>query len=303
MIVFLFSLKMYDLGASYMSWLADLMEYALRASDPAGAKLVVDIRLDRVLVPNDSRLAEALSYTRVQHTSRNFSSEPLEEKLPGFAQIIAGYSTWTFYQRRDRRGFQPPTFPPVSEDDDNDEWSPIEQERGEARPSEPPPLARTPPAGQAGENPDWYAPEEERGLPWDAPAPAPSAPQPPAPPAPAPPSGAVGGLPPEAAPGGAPIPSPAPYPDQEQQERQDERKEASRQRGEAAPSAGDASTLQFSAYHPNTVAVGVWHTLIVYTYLAEALAQIQADAAHLYRAGKRADRGQRAGVAPGGEGR
>ena len=279
MIVFLFSLKMYDLGASYMSWLADLMEYALRASDPAGAKLVVDIRLDRVLVPNDSRLAEALSYTRVQHTSRNFSSEPLEEKLPGFAQIIAGYSTWTFYQRRDRRGFQPPTFPPVSEDDDNDEWSPIEQERGEARPSEPPPLARTPPAGQAGENPDWYAPEEERGLPWDAPAPAPSAPQPPAPPAPAPPSGAVGGLPPEAAPGGAPIPSPAPYPDQEQQEQQDERKEASRQRGEAAPSAGDASTLQFSAYHPNTVAVGVWHTLIVYTYLAEALSQIQADAA------------------------
>jgi hypothetical protein len=37
--------------------------------------------------------------------------------------------------------------------------------------------------------------------------------------------------------------------------------------------------LQFSAYHPNTVAVGVWQTLIVYTYLAEALAQIQADAA------------------------
>ncbi|HEY7092587.1 MAG TPA: toll/interleukin-1 receptor domain-containing protein, partial [Ktedonobacterales bacterium] len=111
----------------------------------------------------------------------------------------------------------------------------------------------------------------------------PSAPQPSAP---APPSGAVGGLPglPEEAPGGAPITSPAPYPDQEQrqeqrQEQQDERKEASRQRGEVTPSAGDASTLQFSAYHPNTLPVGVWQTLIVYTYLAEALAQIQADVA------------------------
>jgi hypothetical protein len=88
----------------------------------------------------------------------------------------------------------------------------------------------------------------------------------------------VGGLPglPEYAPDGAPITSPAPYPKSEQQ---DQRKEASRQRGEVAPSAGDASTLQFSAYHPNTVAVNTWQTLIVYTYLAEALAQIQADAA------------------------
>jgi hypothetical protein len=92
----------------------------------------------------------------------------------------------------------------------------------------------------------------------------------------------VGGLPglPENAPDGAPITSPAPYPGQEQrQEQQDQRKEASRRREEAAPSAGDASALQFSAYHPNTLPVGVWQTLIVYTYLAEALSQIQADAA------------------------
>jgi TIR domain-containing protein len=37
-------------------------------------------------------------------------------------------------------------------------------------------------------------------------------------------------------------------------------------------------TLQFSAYHPNTVAVETWHTLLIYTYVAEALGQIQADA-------------------------
>ncbi|MGZ3664027.1 MAG: hypothetical protein ACXVDA_05990, partial [Ktedonobacterales bacterium] len=43
----------------------------------------------------------------------------------------------------------------------------------------------------------------------------------------------------------------------------------------AAPS---TSTLQFSAYHSNTLAVESWNTLLVYTYIAEALAQIQADA-------------------------
>src|SRR5262249_19975960 len=81
---------------------------------------------------------------------------------------------------------------------------------------------------------------------------------------------------PGGAPDGAPVPSPAPAPDQDQQ---DARKEAPRQRGAAAASAGDTSTLQFSAYHPNTLTVGVWQTLIVYTYLDEALSQIQADAA------------------------
>jgi hypothetical protein len=44
----------------------------------------------------------------------------------------------------------------------------------------------------------------------------------------------------------------------------------------AAPRSTD--TLQFSAYHPNTVAVETWHTLLIYTYVAEALGQIQSDA-------------------------
>ena len=48
---------------------------------------------------------------------------------------------------------------------------------------------------------------------------------------------------------------------------------------EAARSASPStSTLQFSAYHPNALAVDTWNTLLVYTYVAEALAQIQADA-------------------------
>src|SRR5262249_42581418 len=49
----------------------------------------------------------------------------------------------------------------------------------------------------------------------------------------------------------------------------------------AAPEAPQvaAGTLQFSAYHPNALAVESWQTLLVYSYLSEALAQIQADAA------------------------
>jgi hypothetical protein len=46
-----------------------------------------------------------------------------------------------------------------------------------------------------------------------------------------------------------------------------------------APEQVAAGTLQFSAYHPNALAVETWQTLLVYSYLAEALAQIQADAA------------------------
>ncbi len=40
-----------------------------------------------------------------------------------------------------------------------------------------------------------------------------------------------------------------------------------------------ARTLQFSAFHPNEIATGAWSTLLVYAYVAEALSQIQADAA------------------------
>jgi TIR domain len=40
-----------------------------------------------------------------------------------------------------------------------------------------------------------------------------------------------------------------------------------------------ASTLQFAAYYPNTVPITTWNTLLIYSYVAEMLAQIEADAA------------------------
>jgi hypothetical protein len=40
-----------------------------------------------------------------------------------------------------------------------------------------------------------------------------------------------------------------------------------------------AQTLEFSAFHPNVIPTGEWSTLLVYTYITEAVAQIQADAA------------------------
>jgi TIR domain len=56
-------------------------------------------------------------------------------------------------------------------------------------------------------------------------------------------------------------------------ERSDEESTATRV---APPS---TATLQFSAYHPSAMAVETWNTLLVYTYIAEVLAQVQADAA------------------------
>jgi hypothetical protein len=47
-----------------------------------------------------------------------------------------------------------------------------------------------------------------------------------------------------------------------------------------APSTTDSKqTLQFSAHYPSTISVEEWTTLLVYTYVAEALAQVQADVA------------------------
>jgi len=40
---------------------------------------------------------------------------------------------------------------------------------------------------------------------------------------------------------------------------------------------GANDTLQFSAYHPNSLAVDEWYTLLCYTHIAAALAQVQAD--------------------------
>jgi TIR domain len=236
-------------------WLVEVADYAAFAMREV-KKLVVRATLRPY--PADSPLDGALR-----------GAYSIQGGLKNLAIQIAYYSTWKPFFSGGRMGFRPTTEAPALEPEPEAPTPPAEQAE--------------PPSRQAGEESDWDGIDQERGVDRDAPAPAPSAPQPPASQPPAPPSGAVGGLPglPEDA---APITSPAPYPNQEQrQEQQDERKEASRQRGEAAPSAGDASgdasTLQFSAYHPNTVAVGVWQTLIVYTYLAEALSQIQADAA------------------------
>jgi hypothetical protein len=266
LIVFLLSPE-----ALRMPWLVDLVKHANEAQERGQApKLIVKAELRPY--PDDTRLDAELR-----------DAYPTSGDLRQIAFQIVYYSSFRLVQSGGFIGWRPtraPEIPSAEEPPASEapaappDWIRLggDAPAPPAQPT-PPPAQPTPPAEQAGEESDWGWMEQERGLDRDTPASAPSAPQPPAPP-----PGVVGGLP-EAAPGGAPITSPAPYPDQEQQ---DQRKEAPRQReqrGEAAPSTGDASTLQFSAYHPNTVTVGVWQTLIVYTYLAEALAQIQADAA------------------------
>ncbi|MGZ6391686.1 MAG: toll/interleukin-1 receptor domain-containing protein, partial [Ktedonobacterales bacterium] len=112
------------------------------------------------------------------------------------------------------------------------------------------------------------------GAPLPPPSPAPAAPPPfSTPPPPPAPQGAPAGAPPLPSPqqpGGKTITgAPPPSPRRERGGEFDAKRTAS-------PS---TSTLQFSAYHPNALAVETWHTLLVYTYIADALAQIQADAA------------------------
>jgi TIR domain len=230
-------------------WLMEVADYAASAMRD-GRKLVVRATLRPYTAdsPLDGALRGAYS---------------IEGGLKNLATQIAYYSTWKPFFSGARMGFRPTTEAPALDPEPEAPTPPAEQAE--------------PPAGQAGEESDWGWIDQERGGDWDAPAQPPSAPPPPAPQPPAQPveTEPVGGLP-----GGAPVPPPVPYPKSEQQDqRQDERQGASRQRGEAAPSTGGASMLQFSAYHPNTLPVGAWQTLIVYTYLAEALSQIQADAA------------------------
>jgi hypothetical protein len=241
-----------------LPWLVEVAGYAASAMSRGAAKLLVEATWQFIPNKDAPQFFSALyDAQRVQVMLRDPDAPPSDGDLEGLASQIAYYSTWRFVQSGGRMGFRPTTPPPGEEP-----FSP-------PRPT--PPVSEEQAKPPSSEDQGWI--DQERGLPWDEPPAPPSAPQPPAPPAP--PPGVVGGLPDEA-PGGAPITSPAPFPDQGQQ---DERKEAPRQRGEAAPSAGEVSTLQFSAYHPNTVTVGVWQTLIVYTYLAEALSQVQADAA------------------------
>jgi hypothetical protein len=220
-------------------WLVEVAEYATSAMR-RGEKIIVKATLRPYTTESPLDTALRGAYS-------------IEGSLTNLAIQIAYYSTWRPFISGGREGFVPTTDPPALEPE----------------PPAPPAEQVEPPAGYEGDAAG--AIDEERGPDQDRPVAAPSAPQPPEPP-----PEVVGGLPDEA-PGGAPIPAPAPSPEPEQQ---DQRKEASRQRGGAAPLPdADASALQFSAYHPNTVAVDVWQTLIVYTYLAEALAQIQADAA------------------------
>jgi hypothetical protein len=182
-------------------------------------------------------------------------SSPLDEA----AAQLAYYATWRPRQTGGRVAFAPPPEPPArrgappappaeaeeSAPQEPDSWY-IEEERGPGEPAGAPPLPPT----------IGGVPPAPPGAPGAPPAP-PYAPPPPdvgAPPAPG-----YAGAPP--APWDAPdqAPSAPPVP--------------------VTPSTAAASTLQFSAYHPNTLPVETWHTLLVYTYLGEALAQIQADAA------------------------
>lgn len=152
---------------------------------------------------------------------------------------VAYYTTWRPRQTGGRTIFTAPPYSPQP---------PIDDDAHAIEPHEPPR-----PAPQAPPQP--ILPPEPGAAPAAASSP-PFSP-PPQPPAPgyAPPA-------PQGAPAGAPPPAPfgAPPP-------------ATR----AAPPS--TSTLQFSAYHPNTLAVETWNTLLIYTYIAETLAQIQADAA------------------------
>src|SRR5262249_7422789 len=47
----------------------------------------------------------------------------------------------------------------------------------------------------------------------------------------------------------------------------------------ATSSAGEGEPLRFTSYHPSAVAPQEWATLLVYSHVAAALEQIQADAA------------------------
>lgn len=80
-----------------------------------------------------------------------------------------------------------------------------------------------------------------------------------------------------AAPPAAPPPPPSPSPSAAAQPPLQPR--AERQPPPAVTTTPHAAgTLQFSAYYPNAIPVETWQTLLIYTYVAEAIAQIQADA-------------------------
>jgi hypothetical protein len=162
--------------------------------------------------------------------------------LTNIAIQLADYSTWIPYYSGATMGFRPVSPPPT-----------LEPEPAPERAAPP-----APPAPEPGSLVFNTEREDDVGaVPPSAPLPPVYPPRPPA----APPA-------PEAAPGSAgeapvdQVSPPAPEPTF------------------AVPPPQSASgTLQFSAYHPNSLAVETWQTLLVYSYLSEALAKIQADAA------------------------
>lgn len=221
-------------------WLADVVADA--ASVGRGAmKFVVAVALRPY--PTDPRLDAALG-----------RAPRAEGSLTNIAIQLAYYATWRPFFSGATMGYRPVSPPPA-----------LEPEPEEPAPPAPPAAPPAPALGGPGAEAEK---ERVETLPPGALPPSPASPPPPAgalltPPAPAAPPK------PGAAPGSAgeaPVvwggPPPAP------------------QRAPAAPPLpAAAGTLRFSAYHPNALAVETWQTLLVYSYLAEALAQIQADAA------------------------
>ncbi|HEY7342907.1 MAG TPA: toll/interleukin-1 receptor domain-containing protein [Ktedonobacterales bacterium] len=203
------------------------------------------------------------------------SVDAISRPIAEVAAEVAYYATWELKYTGARIYYGPPrpkpaapppppeaerSVPPPAQDATLDDVRPL--------PPAPPPMAEAPGAPpwldqelppDVGSAPPPYAPPPATG---GAPPPAPAAPSPPPPPRDEP----------YGQPAPAPwSPAPAPPPPATGADR--------RARGTAdVTSPTTARTLQFSAYHPNVVAVETWHTLLVYTYVAEALAAIQADA-------------------------
>jgi TIR domain len=166
----------------------------------------------------------------------------VRRRIEDIAIDVAYYTTWRPREIGGKIAFQPPYSPqPVRHDGDT-----------YLEPMSPPlPQPALP-----------QAPIAPGAMPADAPAPirAPVLPAQVPPPVQAPPSGQASQAQP------FPPLSPAPR-------RKEDRESAATR---AAPLS--TATLQFSAYHPNAMPVETWDTLLVYTYIAEALAEVQADA-------------------------
>lgn len=174
--------------------------------------------------------------------------------LDAVADEIAYYTTWRPRQTGGRITFAPPWPAP----------------QAPPQPVLPPEPGSLPPGAPTGAP---ELPPDSGHLPYGAPPPlAPPPPTPQGAPAGAPPPPAPISASPAPAPWGAPAAAPPSAPPSAP------RREKGGEFATTAAASPSTSTLQFSAYHPNTLAVETWHTLLVYTYIAEALAQIQADA-------------------------